>query len=244
MLLGIGQVFIIYCSSRQEKKKQTSIPANKVGLPTLQIPCGTTKSNMQNLDLCRFLVNKANEMNNHHEIKIVMDPPPRLLLRDACCFSVDGPSKDIICHNAYNLIKKIQLEAQRQNPLGLDVKNLMVITNTAKYVELEKLPAFILALAKFTGTSKAKTFVDMINNVSPNVYVPEEVGTEEDNDNEPVNTLSTMFAELRPGCRMRTTDEVHPRVSAVDLVMVVAEQNRHAATQTVQAKIPNCPKFR
>ena len=107
-------------------------------------------------------------------------------------------------------------------------------------VELEKgMPVIIMQLSKLTNVH------EIIKDLS--AFIKEKTGQMDEDDDDDgvgedsVNSLSSKFAELRPGCRVRTTTEKPQRVSAIDLVVVVGGQSRHAAVQIVQAKLPNCP---
>lgn len=147
--------------------------------------------------------------------------------------------------NAQNLIRKIRT-VLKKNP-STD-PHYAACTKIAQFwgegqgtqlVELEKaVPIIIVELSKILSTKD-----EIIKALS--AFIKEKTGEEEEGGQEEdsVNSLSSKFAELRPGCRIRTTTEKPQRVSAIDLVVVVGGQSRDAARQTVQAKLPTCPAF-
>lgn len=107
-------------------------------------------------------------------------------------------------------------------------------------VELEKdMPIIIMQLSKFPPV------YEIINDLG--AFIKEKTGGDGDDDDEgmpgdnSINSLSSKFAELRPGCRIRTTTEKPQRVSAIDLVVVVGGQSYNTAKHTVHVKLPNCP---
>lgn len=102
----------------------------------------------------------------------------------------------------------------------------------------DAMPAIITWLGKVSPVHKnIKCLCDFIK---ANTATTDNEDDNDDDTEDPVNSLSAKFAELRPGCRVRTTNEKPQRVYAIDLVVVVAGQSRNTALQTVQAKIPNC----
>ena len=55
-----------------------------------------------------------------------------------------------------------------------------------------------------------------------------------------VESLTDRFAELCPCCTVRTTNMIPPLVSAIDFVMVVADQSSNTASATISSKMPKC----
>lgn len=123
----------------------------------------------------------------------------------------------------------------------------------AFYIPIDtQLIPLIVKMAELDPTnSRLKDIMAMVNNSATNATanaandndMMDEDKEVDDDDDEPmgINSLSAMFAEIRPGTKMRTTNETPQRVSAIDLVMVVSGHNYCAAKKTIYAKVPDCP---
>lgn len=226
-------------------KKNVALPINRV---TKRIALTSPAEPRNMTSLGELIVYKVNSDHPDYSMTIVdLSGTKHVILREVLRLTYP-PSND--WGNPSNLRARITKAAEDpahpNYQTCIDIKKHWNLSQKPALIKLDDaLPATIILLEKLPPTGGiikevfAFTKARLNNNSIANAM---EIDDDDDNDDVmDVNSLSAKFAEIRPGCKMRTTNETPPRVSAIDLVMVVGGQDRNTARMTITRKMPNCP---